>query len=440
MKHFYTLAFIASALLMSACSTDNDIDADVVAEKEAEEAGIYYAPAEPDDAFFPTPDSSTELVKLDLSSGLYRCVYKAGDELGAQLNEGMATEDELEFLAPEVEAILEDANATTEKKKLDAIFNWVAQNIQYSYDVTQHSAYYTYTGGKAICQGYANLLNVMCHIAGLSCFNVNGYATSTWAGHAWNYAKADGKWYVVDATHNRMHLLSGTTSYNNYYFPMQIDVTLFEDDNFKYTWYGGHLAITEVKQGGTQLTVPYSINKLRVSSFNPLTAIPSNVKIIYLGANITHLGDGESLGLYKNGASVEAVHVAEDNTTFCSENGIVYRRNGDEVQLSIVPPAMRWVELSSKMTTLEKNAIYNHKSIETLVIPASVKTIEPWAVENAPNLQWIYVPENCKYLGYDSNYNTVEYNEPTANTFVGVHKNCQIIKGEVPTGITRITL
>ena len=221
---------------------------------------------------------------------------------------------------------------------------------------------------------------------------------------------------------------------------MQIDVTLFEDDNFKYTWYDGHLAITEVKQGNTQLTVPYSVNNLRISSFNPLVPIPNNVEAIYLGDNIVHLGNTNDYGAYKQGASVEAIHIAKSNPTFCSENGIVYRLNGDEVQLTIVPAAMRWVELSSKMTTLEKNAIYNHYAVETLVIPASVKTIEAWAVEDAPNLLWIYVPEECTYLSYDSNYNTQKSSEPTPDTFVGINPNCQIIKGSVPTSIKLITL
>ena len=182
------------------------------------------------------------------------------------------------------------------------------------------------------------------------------------------------------------------------------------------------------------------MNSLRISSFNPLTALPSNVEAISLGDNIVHLGNTNDYGAYKQGASVEAIHIVESNPTFCSENGIVYRRNGDEVQLTIVPAAMRWVELSTKLTKLEKNAIFGHNAVETLVIPASVKTIESWAVENAPNLLLIYVPEECTYLGYDDNFNTVTSSEPTTNTFVGVNPNCQIIKGSVPTSIKLITL
>lgn len=439
MKKLYTIPLIAFAALLAACSIDHDFVEEVTPQEYAGNSGIFYSSTQPDASLFPTPDGSRELAKYDPSTALYHCLNKADEELGAQLNEGMATAEELAFLTVEVQKILDKAKATTENQKLNAIFNWVAQNIKYSYDVTQHSAYYTYTGKKAICQGYSNLLNVMCHIAGLSCFNGNGLATSSRLGHAWNYAKADGKWHVVDATHNRRHPLSSLSNYKNYYFPMQIDVTLFEDDNYKYTWYDGHLTITEVKQANAQLTVPYSVNELRISSFNPLVPIPSNVETVYLGDNIVHLGNSEDYGAYKQGASIEAIHIAESNSTLCSENGIVYRRNGDEVQLLFVPAAMRRVELSSKLTTLEKNAIYDHKAVETLIIPASVKTIESWAVENAPNLLRIYVPEECTYLSYDQNFNTVESSEPTADTFVGVHPNCQIIKG-VPTSIKPVTL
>ncbi|MBR7028634.1 MAG: hypothetical protein IKI05_04430 [Bacteroidaceae bacterium] len=439
MKNFYSLFAIMLSLVLFSCSTDDEAALVNEAENTSPEQ-VFYTPSQPDDTMFPTADKSTEVYKLDLSDGLSRCIRKCGDDLGVTLNAGMATEEELETLLPEVEVIIE--TATTEKQKLDAIYNWVRTNVKYDTqgEVLDQSAYSTFINQKAVCQGYSNLVNVFCHLAGLACFNANGFMGPYWMGHAWNYVKADDKWYVVDATNSRFYLMTQTASYKNDYFPMMVDVTLFEDDNFKYTWYNGHLAVTEVKQGATALTIPFSVEGLRISSFNPVKAVPDNVKIVYLGANIIYLGDGNDIGINTYGKKIEAVHVASANTTFYSENGIVYRRNGAEVSLTLVPPAMRWVELSSKLTQLEKNSIYYHNAIETLVIPASVTRIESWAVENAPNLMWIYVPEECTYLSYDSNYNTIESSEPTSNTFVGIHRNCQIIKGAVPTGIKRITL
>jgi len=441
MKKLYTLIALAACVSFASCSSEEAEDALIAGEEVTEDTPVFYSTAEPDPTLFPTADSSVELVKQpSLSDALSRCVRKADESLGAELNEGMATQEQIEVLQPEVEVIIE--NATTDKEKLDAIYDWVRTNIKYDHngEVFDQSAYSTFINQKAVCQGYSNLMNVMCHIAGLQCFNVNGHYTSNWLGHAWNYVKAGNYWYVVDATNNQMYTMTSTTAYRNDYYPSMIDVTLFEDENFEYTWYGNNLAVTRVKQGNTQLTVPFSINGLRISSFNPLTDIPSNVKVVYLGSNIVHLGDYNDVGVNNHGPSVEAIHVHPDNGTFVSEKGIVYRRNGDEVQLNVIPAAMRWVELSSKLTMLEKNAIYNNNSIETLVIPSSVNAIEQWAVEGAPNLKWIYIPENCIFYGVDSNYNTVEYTEPTANTFVGVHKDCQIIRGEVPTSIKRITL
>ena len=438
MKKFYTLLLLLSSAAFMACSTNDEVLSDI--EETEESAPVFYSAAQPDESYFPEADKSTELYKLSLSDALSRCVRKGSDDLGVALNEGMATEEELEELAAEVEVIIE--NATTEKEKLDAIYNWVRTNIKYDHEggnATQ-GAYATFRIGTAVCQGYSNLVNVMCHIAGIACFNANGYYTEYWLGHAWNYAKADDKWYVVDATNSRMYLMTQTTKYNTDYYPMMVDVTLFEDDNFQYTWQDGHLAVTAVKTNTPIVTVPFSIEGLRVSSFNPQTIVPSSVKVLYFGANIMHIGDGNSIGINFHANSVEAIHVATANSTYYSENGVLYRKNGTEVQLALVPPAMRWVELSSKLTELEKNAIYHHSAIETLVIPSSVRRIEPWAVEDAPKLMWIYIPEECVYISYDSNYNEVNSSEPTSNTFVGIHRNCQIIKGEVPTGIKRITI
>ena len=101
---------------------------------------------------------------------------------------------------------------------------------------------------------------------------------------------------------------------------------------------------------------------------------------------------------------------------------------------------MSYVEFSPSLKTLHKNTIQDNTAVETLVIPTGVTKIEPWVVENAPNLRTIYVPEDCKYLDYDANYNFVEYNEPTPNTFIGVHPNCEIIKGMPTTGIREVRM
>ena len=72
---------------------------------------------------------------------------------------------------------------------------------------------------------------------------------------------------------------------------------MFEDDQFGYDFYQGHLNVSRVKTSGDILTVPFSTNKLRVSSFIPHHDLPKNVKQVYLGRNIVSLGDDQVVSL-----------------------------------------------------------------------------------------------------------------------------------------------
>jgi len=104
----------------------------------------------------------------------------------------------------------------SDKEKFDALFGWVAMNLQYDY-----RAFYS-TGAvssddmqpilknrKAICLGYANLMDTLCKEAGLPSVVVTGYATDDLfdvndsifgCNHAWNAVKLDGYWYLYDVT------------------------------------------------------------------------------------------------------------------------------------------------------------------------------------------------------------------------------------------------
>ena len=66
--------------------------------------------------------------------------------------------------------------------------------------------------------------------------------------------------------------------------PLRTDIEVFEDDQFGYDFYQGHLNVSRVKTSGDILTVPFSTNKLRVSSFIPHHDLPKNVKQVYLAA------------------------------------------------------------------------------------------------------------------------------------------------------------
>ena len=89
--------------------------------------------------------------------------------------------------------------------------------------------------------------------------------------------------------------------------PLRTDIEVFEDDQFGYDFYQGHLNVSRVKTSGDILTVPFSTNKLRVSSFIPHHDLPKNVKQVYLGRNIVSLGDEQVVSLSERGTNLESV-------------------------------------------------------------------------------------------------------------------------------------
>ncbi len=105
---------------------------------------------------------------------------------------------------------------SNEKEKFDAIFSWVARNINYNINY-----FYTPSASspkkieqilktkKTICLGYAQLMDTLCQLANIANVSVFGYAKDKYYdvgdsifghNHAWNAVRLDGEWYVYDVT------------------------------------------------------------------------------------------------------------------------------------------------------------------------------------------------------------------------------------------------
>jgi len=112
-------------------------------------------------------------------------------------------------------------NETDDYKKLKLISDWVADNIYYdwaayiagTYTHESTRAYATYVSKKNVCQGYAELTNVLMRLAGLPCRVISGHALGASAGgkgwsdvihtsinHAWNEVYVNGRWVILDTT------------------------------------------------------------------------------------------------------------------------------------------------------------------------------------------------------------------------------------------------
>ena len=341
-------------------------------------------------------DSPTKLV-ADL-------LTKAGPEIIKGLGYITITEKEYQEIKEFTDQLVKGV-----KKPFDiysTIFKWVTTNVEYTNGVN-NNPYPVFKNLQGVCQGYANLLSVMLHSQKIYAFIANGILNPV-GGHAWNYVYID-QWYVSDPTNNGHFLMSDPSSYTHL-VPLQLDVNLFEDEQFVFNFYEGHLNIREVKESGKQLIVPFSTNGFQVTSFNPDTELPSNIEEIYIGKNIQTLGES-LIGLDIHAPSVKYAFVDTSNQKMESYGQVVYRN-----AFTYYVPAAATIIQFKDYDTLGKNILKGHNKVETVVIQAGTKKLEAYAFEDCPNLQKAYIPKE-----------TIVDN----NAFYGVHNNFKIIRGIV---------
>ena len=293
-------------------------------------------------------------------------------------------------------------------------YQWVSTDVKYASGYVDNSPYAVFKSKSAICQGYANLLFIMLHSQGIPALVCNGILNPV-GGHAWNYVCCDGVWWVADPTNPGVGGPWGCKMHTNYahLIPMSLDIVLFKENDCWFDYSNTSLNICNITSKESSFTVPYSVSGYMVTSFNPLTEISSSIKELYIGKNIKSLGENP-IGLSVYAPNLEYVHIDPANTSFISYLGTVYRNNGGDYELAMIPGGMKCVELMP-METIYKNTIYDHKSVEVLVVAPGTKSIKAWGIEKCPNLKIAYVPEDV---------------EVDKNAFFNVHPDFQIIRGD----------
>lgn len=124
--------------------------------------------------------------------------------------------------------------ALNDYEKIRGIYTWIVINIEYDKEAYNSDFYRLNQSNrdilerkKAICFGYAKLLEAMCQFAAIPSYLVIGYAKGTHSSsanydeinHSWNAVNLDGKWYLIDATWAAGSRLSnGSFTIGNSYF------------------------------------------------------------------------------------------------------------------------------------------------------------------------------------------------------------------------------
>lgn len=94
----------------------------------------------------------------------------------------------------------------TEYQRVKAFHDWIVGNCEYDFDGSENrwSAYGVFIDKKAVCDGYAHAMNLLCWLDGIECVRVTGWAVdlhdpSNQGRHVWNKVRIDGAWYNLDA-------------------------------------------------------------------------------------------------------------------------------------------------------------------------------------------------------------------------------------------------
>ena len=410
-KHYLLMALCAGALLTS-CNKENET-ANLLHEKAEE--NVYTATR----TFAEPVEGAIDLSAMTSTNKRLRDLLdKAGPGIIQSLGAMNITDEQYNEIAEYTDSIVK--SDTTQTMKYKTIFNWIVKNIKYEFN--DNDPYPVFKNRKAICQGYSNLLTVMCYSQGIPTVVVNGFLSQM--GHAWAYTCPDSTWIVSDPTNNGSFTMKSYGKYGHL-SPMTTDVNIFMDEIAVYNYADYLLNIKEIHSNSNPLTVPYSTNGFVVNSFNPTVELPEEITEIYIGQNIITLGnsDENNVGLVNKGQCLKAAYVDENNKTLMDHKGIVYKRNGGNPLLYYIPGAMTFVELLP-MEVVEKGLICNHMNVEEIYFPEGTKRIESFAIEKCPKLKRIYIPVDAE-IAKDALY---QISQPV-----------DIVRG-APSGITNITM
>jgi hypothetical protein len=119
-----------------------------------------------------------------------------------------------------------------------AIFDYLVDNVAYDYDAFYRDSsenshtdvcYYlegVFERGRAVCDGKSKAFVLLCGIEGIECVRDFGSKLSGAVGHAWNYVKLDGVWYLVDTT--AADAAQSAENGFNGYFGKRIEMTVYD--------------------------------------------------------------------------------------------------------------------------------------------------------------------------------------------------------------------
>ena len=415
-KQLRLIATLALSFLMFSCTSDNDgINLDEVNNN----------PQHSQEIKFPEADNSVKLSGLN-SEKINTLLTIFGSNLKNELSKIQITEQEYNEIKEYTDKLVADCK--TDMERYAKIYKDV-RTVKYAHSPVSNDPYSVFKNRQAVCQGYADLLSVMLHSQNILCFTTNGFYNPDsngqpyGYGHAWSIVYCNGKWYVCDPTNSDTYdtETSNIGAYKHL-VSTSFDADIYEDENFVYNFYQGHINVRRIKPSEMPAVVPYSIEGFTVTSINPeawnINEDFGNTEIseLYIGKNIETIYNSDyyiSLVNYKN---ISAIHVDPEHPTYLSYSNAIYEKNYvGEYMMVYVAPATTFLEVKYIKSFDKECKIKHLDKLEIVVFPEGTTNIDGTAIEHCPNLHKAYVPVSTNVAD---------------GAFFGVANDFQIIRGE----------
>lgn len=159
------------------------------------------------DGFFGHVSSYTILRKVNRNVQYVRFELELSDNYYAYQNivnqAPIQDNEKAQLLAGKVQEIMASCEAMSDYEKVVYFHDYLISHTVYGFldadmEEESYTAFGALTQGKAVCNGYAEAMELL-----LLCSNVESYmvvGSADGESHAWNIVKIDGEWYHVDAT------------------------------------------------------------------------------------------------------------------------------------------------------------------------------------------------------------------------------------------------
>lgn len=381
-------------------------------------------------------------------------------------------------LTSEVEQVIDsfDFNPeTTDRQKVDKIYNYITTNICYDYAnlndesyKLKFTAYAALINKTAVCEGYAVLFYRLAEMCGIDSRVITGWGDSNThpssendkPDHAWNIAKIGEYYYYLDSTWDES-VTDGVPAKTDYYlkgskdFLNHTNEEKFETEDFKNkypvsnynidnTGYNGTVTengftyeitngiATLTKYSGTDanVTVPartnggYLVKTIDRKSFNEVETLQTltlseGITTMWWGA--IYLCRALTTVNYPSTLKIDYEHL---NTSHSGETQLPNSCfNLTTINVAENNPYIKVVDgvlyTADMKVLLQCPDLYEGK---TFTIPQGVETIANHAFEDCINIEKVVMPDTVNYIGYwafSSARKLKEINISTSCEFIG---------------------